>query len=343
MQISVQYRLYFIKNSKPIILKEFIMSATTNRPFDTAQEKILSSFLFNCYQLTDLQGDLVSITGDANTDKEKQKLGIDLEYKGKNSVQNIDEKAQLTYINKTLPTFVFELSSLQKGRITEGWFVLDTPRNLTHYYFLVTSIFLNDEATKKQLAAMSVHAEDINYYLTNYENELLRKQEYVTIVKAPKPKPKSKFNYKFELESEKDIKSCLVTKVNKQALRKLLNFCKIDFVSDSFKYFNEDISGGFLCNATCKELAKKLRAYVETNQINYRISIALTKFINIQYTPPARGGKNNSVVILQEQPINLVIKLEYILENISLSAQRRFWTHNGLIQTKYTKQPKKCE
>ena len=314
------------------------MSATTNRPFDTAQEKILSSFLFNCYQLTDLQGDLVSITGEAN--KEKQKLGIDLEYKGKNSVQNIDEKAQLTYINKTLPTFVFELSSLQKGRITDGWFVLDSPRNLTHYYFLVTSIFLNYEATKKQLAAKSVSAEDINYYLINYENELLRKQEFVTISKAPKPKPKSKFNYRFELESEKDIKSCLVTKVNKQSLRKLLNFCRIDSVSDSFKYFNEDVNGKFLCNATCKELAKKLRVYVETNKVDDKISITLTEFINMQYTPPGIGGKNNSVFIFQEKPINLVIKLEYILENISLSAQRRFWIHNGLMQTKYTKQPK---
>lgn len=47
-------------------------------------------------------------------DKTKQLLGIDLILYDNSRSYNIDEKAQLDYLNQSLPTFAFELSYLKK-------------------------------------------------------------------------------------------------------------------------------------------------------------------------------------------------------------------------------------
>lgn len=55
-------------------------------------------------------------------DKQEQLKGIDVEFIGTDGrVYNVDEKAQLYYLNQNLPTFAFELLSFQKGYDTIGW------------------------------------------------------------------------------------------------------------------------------------------------------------------------------------------------------------------------------
>ena len=70
------------------------------------------------------------------TSKEEQLNGIDVEFIGTdNKVYNVDEKAQLYYLNQNLPTFAFELVSYQKGFDTIGW--LCNPNLKTDFYMLI--------------------------------------------------------------------------------------------------------------------------------------------------------------------------------------------------------------
>ena len=70
-------------------------------------------------------------------EKKKQINGTDVWLYTKNSNKlSIDEKAQLYYINKNLPTFAFELSFIgQDGSLRNGWFVNETLD--TNMYMLV--------------------------------------------------------------------------------------------------------------------------------------------------------------------------------------------------------------
>ena len=82
------------------------------------------------------------------TDKIKQLSGIDLEIhdcRKRNDVQIyfVDEKAQLDYLNKSLPTFAFELSYLKKGKYRKGW-LIDEKKEAA-YYFLITNIYTNEK------------------------------------------------------------------------------------------------------------------------------------------------------------------------------------------------------
>ena len=75
----------------------------------------------------------------------QQRLGIDLILKNKISgaLFYVDEKAQLDYVNESLPTFVFELFYEKKGFQKQGW--LFDPSKKTHFYALVTSIYSDEE------------------------------------------------------------------------------------------------------------------------------------------------------------------------------------------------------
>lgn len=76
----------------------------------------------------------------------KQQLqGIDLILKDKKSEKPffVDEKAQLDYVNESLPTFAFELFYLKKGHQKQGW--LFDPNKKTHFYALVTSIYADEK------------------------------------------------------------------------------------------------------------------------------------------------------------------------------------------------------
>lgn len=69
-------------------------------------------------------------------DKEEQLAGVDVRFTEKNgTVYNVDEKAQLYYLNKDLPTFAFEIQFMRAGRAVCGWLCND--RLKTDLYLLI--------------------------------------------------------------------------------------------------------------------------------------------------------------------------------------------------------------
>jgi hypothetical protein len=75
----------------------------------------------------------------------QQLQGIDLILKDKRSGKRffVDEKAQLDYINESLPTFAFELFYQKNGVQKQGW-LFDTSKK-TQFYALVTSIYSDED------------------------------------------------------------------------------------------------------------------------------------------------------------------------------------------------------
>lgn len=100
---------------------------------DLKKEKLLGNYLDSVYAFLNLK---FNRTQDLNL----QHKGIDLLFP-KNRAVFIDEKAQLDYLNKSLPTFTFELSYLKNKEQRLGWLLDDT--KVTTHYFLITSIFTN--------------------------------------------------------------------------------------------------------------------------------------------------------------------------------------------------------
>lgn len=101
---------------------------------DLAKEAILGQFLDAVYQKLNLNFQRI-------TDTNFQYKGIDLIYPQEGKDLYIDEKAQLNYLNKDLPTFTFELSYLKDNVLKQGW-LFDAEKQ-TDYYFLVTAIYLD--------------------------------------------------------------------------------------------------------------------------------------------------------------------------------------------------------
>jgi hypothetical protein len=107
---------------------------------DLLKEKILGKYLDKIYLKLGFNFKRID-------DVKSQFKGIDVIITHKKSDYYIDEKSQLHYLNKDLPTFTFELSYLNKNhKIKEGWF-FDQSKD-TQYYFLITGIFLDN---KKEL------------------------------------------------------------------------------------------------------------------------------------------------------------------------------------------------
>ncbi len=98
---------------------------------DLNKEEKLGIYLDTVYKKLNLEVTRI-------TDTNKQHRGIDLIYTKNNKDIYIDEKGQLDYVNKELPTFTFELSYLKHNTLKKGW-LFDVNKH-THYYFLVTSI-----------------------------------------------------------------------------------------------------------------------------------------------------------------------------------------------------------
>lgn len=108
--------------------------SVSRRATDMNAESELARFLDeNLYAKLLEEGNFCSI--ERMTEKELQLQGIDVVVKTQSSVGYIDEKAQLYYINKDIPTFAFELQFLKNGRIIEGWFLNDDLK--TDHYLLV--------------------------------------------------------------------------------------------------------------------------------------------------------------------------------------------------------------
>ena len=70
------------------------------------------------------------------SDLDNQYKGIDLIIKNRRTGEEylIDEKSQLNYFNKRLPTFIFELEYSKYNIPKIGWF-LDSNKKSTHYFF----------------------------------------------------------------------------------------------------------------------------------------------------------------------------------------------------------------
>ena len=109
----------------------------SNFNIDLSNESLLANYLDAIYP-TLFNGFEIN----REKDLENQHKGIDIII-SKNDVNYfIDEKAQLDYVGKDLPTFAFEISYLKDSVQKLGW-LYDTSK-LTHKYFLITAIFLNE-------------------------------------------------------------------------------------------------------------------------------------------------------------------------------------------------------
>ncbi|KAF2514869.1 hypothetical protein [Flavobacterium foetidum] len=78
------------------------------------------------------------------SDHEQQHKGIDLIITKNKEEFFIDEKAQLDYLEKDLPTFAFEISYLKDGTQRNGWLFDDN--KATHKYFCITAIGCNEKS-----------------------------------------------------------------------------------------------------------------------------------------------------------------------------------------------------
>ena len=106
----------------------------SRRGADMAAEAELASFLDEyLYAPLLAEGHFESIA--RVYDKEQQLKGVDVVVSTGKTTGNIDEKAQIYYVNKNLPTFAFELQFLKYGEVIEGWFLND--RLSTDYYLLI--------------------------------------------------------------------------------------------------------------------------------------------------------------------------------------------------------------
>lgn len=116
---------------------------------DLDQEKILANYL-------DIVYNTLGYRFRRETALSKQLKGVDLVISFNNKNYSIDEKAQLHYLNKDLPTFTFEVSYLKKGRYKLGW-LLDKNKE-TNFYFLITGIILHSKKllTIQDLASCKV-------------------------------------------------------------------------------------------------------------------------------------------------------------------------------------------
>ncbi|MFC4095769.1 hypothetical protein [Euzebyella saccharophila] len=118
------------------------MNLKSNFKEDLQKEQRLQ-ILLDCYYKTYLQ----NYSFQRESDLKKQLKGIDLVLTQRNTniSYNVDEKAQLDYINDDLPTFAFEINYFKNDKIRMGW-LFDTKKE-THFYSLVTAIY-EDEPNK---------------------------------------------------------------------------------------------------------------------------------------------------------------------------------------------------
>lgn len=102
---------------------------------DLRKEQVLSSYLDSYYSSVFENTDY---TLERVHDPRNQYKGIDLIIKNNKKEYFIDEKAQLDYLEESLPTFAFELSYYKGPKIKQGW-LLDSLKE-TQFYFLISAI-----------------------------------------------------------------------------------------------------------------------------------------------------------------------------------------------------------
>lgn len=128
---------------------------------DLNKEHLLGQFLDKIY--AQLQYDFKRVD-----DLDLQNRGIDLILIHNEREYYIDEKAQLDYLNHSLPTFTFELSYLKNGKWRKGWLFDD--KKMTDHYFLITGIFTkskNCEDGFTSCCITSINAKRLRKHLEN--------------------------------------------------------------------------------------------------------------------------------------------------------------------------------
>ncbi|MAU14677.1 MAG: hypothetical protein CMH46_03960 [Muricauda sp.] len=127
---------------------------------DLSKEKKLTPLLDSYYQKH-----LKHYSFERVSNLKKQLLGIDLILKDNRSEKQffVDEKAQLDYINESLPTFAFELFYQKNGIQRQGW-LFDASKK-THFYALVTSIYSDEEDVFTSCNITMVNREKLISYL----------------------------------------------------------------------------------------------------------------------------------------------------------------------------------
>lgn len=106
---------------------------------DLSNEGLLAKHLDDIYKELFHSTDL-SIERVNNLDLQHQ--GVDLILTKGNVKYNVDEKAQLDYLNTSLPTFAFEVSYLKQLIWHKGW--LFDSNKITDIYFLITGIYIKE-------------------------------------------------------------------------------------------------------------------------------------------------------------------------------------------------------
>ena len=104
---------------------------------DMNAEHMLAAFMDEYFYSRLVSQDGKPLTFKRMDDKESQLRGIDVCIETGGRKIFIDEKASLYYSNAMIPTFAFELDSIQKGHDhpIEGWFINDDLE--TEYYMLI--------------------------------------------------------------------------------------------------------------------------------------------------------------------------------------------------------------
>lgn len=116
----------------------------SNFSIDIYKERLLGKYLDEQYpSLFEPKGFQV----ERISDKDQQNLGIDAILRKGDSIHYIDEKAQLDYIDRPIPTFAFEISFLINDKWREGW--LYDSSKMTDIYFLITDIRCNKKGYVK--------------------------------------------------------------------------------------------------------------------------------------------------------------------------------------------------
>ena len=111
------------------------MHLKSNFKTDLAQEKKLIPLLDSYYRKHLKFYDFKRVD-----ETEQQLQGIDLIFTHKKTGETyfVDEKAQLDYLNKNLPTFAFELFYTKNNSLKQGW--LFDAQKKTQMYALITNI-----------------------------------------------------------------------------------------------------------------------------------------------------------------------------------------------------------
>ncbi|OEF96110.1 hypothetical protein [Desulfuribacillus alkaliarsenatis] len=141
----------------------------SRRSEDMNAEVQLSRFLDkHFYTWLEKQNNNISV--ERSTDPNDQMKGIDICIHSEKGKLFIDEKAQLYFINKGLPTFAFEISFMnRKKELAEGW--LFNNELLTDYYLLIWPYATKKENVKTEdytrLECLLIKKRKIQNYLSN--------------------------------------------------------------------------------------------------------------------------------------------------------------------------------